>query len=65
MHGDTIYVPTNYTAIQDAINNASSGDVIIVGDNIYYENLVINKSITLKSEVGRKIVLLMGISLGM
>ena len=47
-----IYVPDNYTKIQWAINNASDGDIIIVRDGIYYENLVINKSITLKSENG-------------
>ncbi|MBW9221063.1 right-handed parallel beta-helix repeat-containing protein [Methanothermococcus sp. SCGC AD-155-M21] len=52
VYGDTIYVPGNYSTIQGAIDAATSGDVIIVGDNIYYERLVVNKSITLKSENG-------------
>ena len=47
-----IYVPDDYAKIQWAINNASDGDTIIVRDGIYYEHLVINKSITLKSENG-------------
>jgi len=47
-----IYVPDDYAKIQWAINNASDGDTIIVRDGIYYENLIINKSIILKSENG-------------
>ncbi len=49
--GNTLYVggsgPNNYTSIQDAINNASNGDTIFVYSGIYYENIVINKRITL------------------
>ncbi len=37
----------NYTTIQDAINNASNGDTIYVWSGIYYENIIINKSLTL------------------
>ena len=36
------------TGIQDAINNASAGDTINVYSGVYYEKLVVNKSITLK-----------------
>ena len=42
-----IYVPDDYPTIQQAVDNASDGCIIIVGDGIYRENVVINKSITL------------------
>ncbi len=52
--GNILYVggsgPGNYTKIQDAIDNASDGDTIFVYSGIYYENLIINKSITLIGE---------------
>ena len=53
---NTLYVggsgPGNYTKIQDASDNASSGDTIFVYDDSapYYENLVIDKSINLTGE---------------
>jgi len=40
----------DYTSIQDAIDNASSGDTIYVYSGIYYENIVIDKSIDLIGE---------------
>lgn len=52
----TLYVggsgPDNYTRIQDAINDATNGDTVFVYDDSspYYENLIIEKSITLKGE---------------
>jgi len=49
--GNTLYVggdgPGNYTKIQDAIDDASDGDTVFVCDGIYYENLIIDKSIEL------------------
>ena len=36
-----------YTKIQDAINNATNGDTIYVYSGIYYENLIIDKTINL------------------
>ena len=47
-----IYVPDDYAKIQWAIDNATAGDTIIVRDGVYYENVVIDKSLTLKSENG-------------
>ena len=46
----TIYVPDNYAKIQDAVNAASIGDTIIVRDGTYYENLKVDKQLTIKSE---------------
>ncbi len=54
--GNTLYVggsgSGNYTRIQDAINNASDGDTVFVYDDSspYYENLIVDKPITLKGE---------------
>ena len=39
--------PGNYSKIQDAIDNATSGDIIQVWAGIYYENIVINTTISL------------------
>ena len=38
----------DFTRIQDAINNAKDGDTILVYSGIYYENVVVGKSVTLK-----------------
>jgi parallel beta-helix repeat protein len=52
--GGWLYVggsgPGNYSKIQDAINDTSDGDVVYVYQGIYYENLRINKSISLLGE---------------
>ena len=37
----------NFTKIQDAIDNASDGDVILVYNGTYYENISINKCLTI------------------
>ncbi len=37
----------DFTGIQDAINNAKDGDTIIVHSGVYYENVVVTKSLTL------------------
>ena len=39
-----------YSTIQSAINAASNGDTVYVHNGIYYENIVVNKSITLQGE---------------
>lgn len=40
----------DYTSIQDAIDNASDGDTVFVFSGVYYENVIINKSINLIGE---------------
>ena len=45
----------DFTVIQDAINNASDGDTILVYSGVYYENVVVNKSVTLRG-IGHPVV---------
>jgi len=47
---NAIYVPDDYEKIQWAIGNATDGDTIFVHNGTYYENVVINKSVTLVGE---------------
>lgn len=47
---NVIYIPDDYPSIQQAISNANSGDTIVVRNGIYYENIVVNKSLIIKSE---------------
>ena len=42
-----IYVPEDFSKIQDAINSASSGATIIIAKGTYNESLIISKSLTL------------------
>lgn len=52
----------NYSSLQDAINNASNGDVINIGAGIYNENqIIINKSLTINGE-GKGITIIKPIS---
>jgi len=46
----TIWVPDNYTKMQWAIGNASDGDTIFVRAGTYYENIVVEKSLSLTGE---------------
>ena len=52
--GAVLYVggsgPDNYTHIQDALDDASSGDTVYVFNGTYYEHVVMNKSINLIGE---------------
>ena len=45
----------NYIRIQDAINNAASGDIIEVYSGTYYENVNVNKRLTLRG-IGMPVV---------
>ncbi|MBN2354737.1 right-handed parallel beta-helix repeat-containing protein [candidate division KSB1 bacterium] len=44
--------PADFNSIQEAIQNAFSGDTIIVKDGLYQENITINKPLTIRSENG-------------
>jgi len=43
----TITVPDDYPTIQEAINHANEGDTIYVKAGTYYENVVVDKSVSL------------------
>jgi nitrous oxidase accessory protein len=45
-----IYVPTDFPTIQEAINAARDGDTIFVYNGTYYENVVVNKTVSLIGE---------------
>ncbi len=45
-----ITVPDDYPTIQEAINAASNGDTISVRNGTYYENIAVDKSISLRGE---------------
>ena len=46
----TIFVPTDFPTIQEAINNATDGDQVFVSNGTYHENVVVNKTINLVGE---------------
>ena len=52
-----IIVPDNYSTIQAAINNASTGDSIFVRSGTYNENISINKSINLIGQNSKNTIL--------
>jgi parallel beta-helix repeat protein len=45
-----VIIPDDYNTIQEGINNANLGYTIFVKNGIYYENIVIDKKITLVGE---------------
>ena len=42
----------DYSSIQEAIDHASEGDSIVVQSGIYYESLVVDKTLEIRSETG-------------
>lgn len=51
-----IVVPDDYSSIQAAINAANPGDTIYVRVGIYYENIVVNKTVMLIGENQESII---------
>lgn len=57
----TVYVPGDYPLIQEAMNYASEGDLILVGPGTYYENIDFQeKVLTLQSEMGPELTVIDG-----
>lgn len=52
-----LYVPGNYSKIQDAIENAVEGTIIYVDEGIYYESLTIEKTVSLIGVINKTILL--------
>lgn len=46
----TIVVPDDYKTVQEAIDVANPGDTIYVYNGTYYENIFINKTVSLVGE---------------
>ena len=47
----------NYSNIQDAIDNASNGDTVFVYNGTYYENIIVDVSISLIGEEKNKTII--------
>jgi nitrous oxidase accessory protein len=45
-----IHVPGDYSTIQAAINAASPGDTISIASSVYYENVIVNKTVKIMGE---------------
>ena len=47
---DTLQVPQQYSTIQAAVNAAGTGDIVEVDAGTYLENVVVNKTVTIKGD---------------
>jgi len=47
---ETLVVPDTYSSIQEAIDDASAGDTILVRAGVYYENLVVDEPVNMVGE---------------
>jgi len=55
---DIIIVPDHYQTIQEAINHAGTGDMILVSPGVYNENIIINKNqLTIIGEDGNTTII--------
>jgi parallel beta-helix repeat protein len=52
LHSTAIYVPDDYSTIQEAVEAANMGDTIIIRRGTYIESVKVNKSLTIRSEEG-------------
>lgn len=48
--GAVLRVPRDYTTIQAAVDAASPGDIVQVSAGVYYENVILNKPVSLVAE---------------
>jgi len=46
----SIIVPDQYSTIQEAVNAANEGDSIFVRNGVYFEHVIVNKSVSLTGE---------------
>lgn len=60
---ETLNVPEDYPTIQTAINAAYDGDAILVSPRVYYEHVVVNKTVSLIGE-NRETTIIDGIGSG-
>jgi nitrous oxidase accessory protein NosD len=51
-HGKEISVPSSIKTIHEAVSIAQAGDTIVVDSGEYIENILIDKTLTLKSKYG-------------
>ena len=50
VYAETLFVPTPYSSIQSAINDANNGDTVFVAPGTYYENInFLGKAIWVRS----------------
>ena len=62
---NTLYVPDDFSSIQDGINGIQNGDTLIVRDGVYNENINFNgKAIEIRSENGLATTTLDGTNTG-
>ena len=45
----TINIPADFSTIQEGIDASVEGDTVLIAQGIYYENLILEKSIVLAS----------------
>ena len=61
LHSSTIRIPSNYSTIQEGINAANHGDIIIVAPGTYHENIDFKgKNLIIKSDVDASATIIEG-----